>query len=87
MDVRLFDYDLPADHIAQVPVSPRDASRLLVLHRESGEVTHAQFRDLPDFLEKRDLLVTNDTRVMPAQAAGTQGHGGEGRHYLASASE
>ena len=76
MDVRLFDYDLPADHIAQVPVSPRDASRLLVLHRESGEVTHAQFRDLPDFLEKRDLLVTNDTRVMPAQLRARKDTGG-----------
>ncbi len=76
MDVRLFDYDLPADHIAQIPVSPRDASRLLVLHRESGEVTHAQFRDLPDFLEKRDLLVTNDTRVMPARLRARKDTGG-----------
>lgn len=76
MDVRLFDYDLPAEHIAQVPVSPRDASRLLVLHRESGEVTHAQFRDLPDFLADRDLLVTNDTRVIPARLQARKDTGG-----------
>lgn len=76
MDVQLFDYDLPAECIAQVPVTPRDASRLLVLQRGSGEVTHAHFRDLPDFLEAKDLLVTNDTRVIPAQLRARKDTGG-----------
>ena len=76
MDVRLFDYDLPAEYIAQVPVTPRDASRLLVLQRDSGEMTHAHFRDLPDFLEAQDLLVTNDTRVIPARLRARKDTGG-----------
>ena len=76
MDVRLFDYDLPAERIAQMPVTPRDASRLLVLHRDSGEVTHAFFRDLPDFLADCDLLVTNDTRVIPARLRARKDTGG-----------
>ncbi len=76
MDVRLFDYDLPAECIAQVPVTPRDASRLLVLQRHSGNMTHAHFRDLPDFLETPDLLVTNDTRVVPARLRARKDTGG-----------
>lgn len=76
MDVRLFDYDLPAEFIAQTPASPRDASRLLVLHRHDGSVTHAQFRDLPDFLNTQDLVVTNDSRVIPAQLRARKDTGG-----------
>ncbi len=76
MDVRLFDYDLPAECIAQEPVTPRDASRLLVLQRDSGTVTHAHFRDLPDFLNAQDLLVTNDTRVIPARLRARKDTGG-----------
>ena len=62
-----FDYDLPPEFIAQVPVEPRDASRLLVLHRESGQVEHATFRQLGDYLQAGDLLVLNETRVLPAR--------------------
>lgn len=76
MDVRLFDYDLPTEFIAQTPVSPRDASRLLVLRRHDGSVSHAHFRDLPDFLEPQDLVVTNDTRVIPAQLRARKDTGG-----------
>jgi len=65
-----FDYDLPDELIAQHPVVPRDVSRLLVLHRETGEIEHRRFRDLPGFLHAGDLLVLNDTRVIPARLLG-----------------
>jgi S-adenosylmethionine:tRNA ribosyltransferase-isomerase len=64
-----YDYDLPADRIAQSPSLQRDASRLMVLAGES--VTHARFRDLPLFLERGDLLVLNETRVIAARLLGT----------------
>jgi S-adenosylmethionine:tRNA ribosyltransferase-isomerase len=63
------DYDLPPELIAQHPAEPRDASRLLVLDRGSGELTHATFRDLPDLLPPATLTVVNDTRVVPARIA------------------
>lgn len=62
-----FDYDLPPEYIAQTPASPRDASRLLVLDRSTGEIQHSIFRQLPDFLDPGDLLVLNETRVIPAR--------------------
>src|SRR3954447_11679431 len=74
-----FDYHLPPDQIAQTPAEPRDASRLLVLDRATGEVTHHIFRDLGQFLRPGDLLVANESRVIPARLFGekvaTQGHG------------
>ncbi|MEW6569353.1 MAG: tRNA preQ1(34) S-adenosylmethionine ribosyltransferase-isomerase QueA, partial [Chloroflexota bacterium] len=62
-----FDYHLPPDFIAQTPIEPRDASRLLVLNRATGTVAHHVFRDLPDLLSPGDLLVLNQTRVLPAR--------------------
>jgi S-adenosylmethionine:tRNA ribosyltransferase-isomerase len=62
-----FDYELPPELIAQTPVEPRDASRLLVLQRETGVITHHHFRDLGDFLNPGDLLILNETRVIPAR--------------------
>ena len=70
MRIAEFDYDLPEELIAQHPVSPRDASRLLVLQRASGTIEHRRFRDLPDYLRAGDLLVLNDTRVIPARLYG-----------------
>jgi len=66
MDVSLFDYDLPEERIALRPASPRDSARLLVVG-ESGSLTHASVRDLPDFLRRGDLLVVNDSKVIPAR--------------------
>src|SRR5262245_25526702 len=60
------DYDLPADLVAQHPVEPRDASRLLVFDRATEAIRHRTFRDLPDELD-RHLVVVNDTRVVPAR--------------------
>ncbi len=71
-----FDYNLPPDRIAQEPVRPRDGSRLLVLDRHSGATRHGRFRDLPDLLEAEDLLVVNDTRVIPAAFTAQRRSGG-----------
>ena len=62
-----FDYYLPPERIAQTPLEPRDASRLLVLPRDGGEVQHALFHDLGGYLRPGDLLVLNETRVIPAR--------------------
>ena len=67
-----FFYDLPENLIAQTPVEPRDASRLLYLSRENGEVEHKNFSDLISFLKKGDCLVLNNTRVLPARLYGTR---------------
>jgi S-adenosylmethionine:tRNA ribosyltransferase-isomerase len=65
-----FDYALPQRLIAQQPVSPREASRLLVLDRATGAITHRIFRDIGDYLRPGDVLVLNDTRVLPARLRG-----------------
>lgn len=70
MNVSDFDYDLPERLIAQTPLAERTASRLLVLHRDSGRVEHRVFTDLADYLEPGDTLVLNDTRVLPARLIG-----------------
>jgi S-adenosylmethionine:tRNA ribosyltransferase-isomerase len=62
-----FDYHLPPGLIAQHPAPARDESRLMVLDRSSGALSHARFRDLPERLRPGDLLVANDTRVLPAR--------------------
>jgi len=62
-----FDYPLPPRFIAQEPLEPRDSSRLLVLNRESGGIQHTIFREIGDYLAPGDLLVFNDTRVIPAR--------------------
>ncbi len=65
-----FYYELPEELIAQTPVEPRDASRLLVYSRSRDRITHAHFYDLPKFLKNGDLLVINNTRVIPARIFG-----------------
>lgn len=73
-----FDYDLPDALIAQEPAARRDESRLLVVRRNSGELEHRVFRDLPGLLAPGDLLVLNDTRVLPARLIGRrEGTGGK----------
>lgn len=76
MRVADFDYDLPPEMIAQHPLEPRDASRLLVLRRDSGEIAHRHFRDLPEYLVPGDLLVANDSRVIRARLHGRKRTGG-----------
>jgi S-adenosylmethionine:tRNA ribosyltransferase-isomerase len=72
-----FDYDLPPELIAQEPAVQRDASRLLVVQRATGTFEHRQFSDLPGLLRTGDLLVLNDTRVMPARIFGRKPTGGK----------
>lgn len=72
MNVDAFDYPLPEDRIAQRPVEPRDASRLMLLRRSTGEISHHTFRDLPELLDPKDVLVVNDTRVLPARLIGSK---------------
>lgn len=72
-----FDYTLPPERIARFPIEKRSESRLLVLDRQSGEVQHLIFSDLPDLLGRGDLLVCNDTRVIPARILGNKKTGGK----------
>ncbi|HEY3247346.1 MAG TPA: tRNA preQ1(34) S-adenosylmethionine ribosyltransferase-isomerase QueA [bacterium] len=65
-----FDYTLPPELIAQHPVFPRDAARLLVVERATERITHHVFSDLPQFLRPHDLIVINDTKVIPARLRG-----------------
>ncbi|MGH2404877.1 MAG: S-adenosylmethionine:tRNA ribosyltransferase-isomerase, partial [bacterium] len=65
-----FDYTLPPDLIAQRPLSRRDSSRLLVLDRATGRITHRVFNEIGDHLSPGDVLVINDTRVIPARLRG-----------------
>lgn len=74
--VSQYDFHLPPELIAQHPVEPRDASRLLVVNRRSGELHDRVFSDLPSLLEPRDLIVVNDTRVFPARLAVRRKTGG-----------
>ncbi len=71
-----FDYNLPESSIAQTPAEPRDSSRLLVLHRDTGELEHRIFRDVTDYLNAGDLLVLNQTRVIPARIFARKETGG-----------
>jgi len=67
-----FDYELPSGLIAQHPVTPRDACRLMVIDRASGQIDHRTFGDLPDYLSRGDVLVVNETRVLPARLRGAK---------------
>lgn len=71
-----FDYKLPPEFIAQTPVEPRDAARLLVLDRHADSFQHATFREIGDFLQPGDLLVFNETRVIPARLYARKVHSG-----------
>jgi S-adenosylmethionine:tRNA ribosyltransferase-isomerase len=71
-----FDYHLPESSIAQTPAEPRDSSRLLVLDRATGQLEHRVFREIGDYLNPGDLLVVNQTRVIPARLAAHKDTGG-----------
>jgi S-adenosylmethionine:tRNA ribosyltransferase-isomerase len=71
-----FDYDLPAGLIANYPCAERDASRLLVIRRNDDRFEHRTFRDIVELIDKRDIIVLNETRVFPARLPGTRAGGG-----------
>lgn len=72
-----FDYHLPESSIAQTPAEPRDSSRLLVLHRSTGDLEHKVFRDIKSYFKAGDLLVLNQTRVIPARIFAKKETGGK----------
>lgn len=77
-----FDYDLPQELIAQHPMEPRDHSRLLVVDKKTGEIEHRHFYDLVNYLKPGDVLVLNDTRVIPARLHGTKDTGAHVEVFL-----
>ena len=72
MSTQEFDYELPEELIAQTPLKKRSASRLMVLERNTGSIEHKHFSDIVDYLKKGDVLVLNDTKVIPARLIGTK---------------
>jgi len=72
-----FDYDLPSALIAQAPLEKRTASRLLMMDRHDGEIQDKYFSDIVDFIEPKDLLVFNNTKVIPARLYGCKQTGGK----------
>jgi S-adenosylmethionine:tRNA ribosyltransferase-isomerase len=72
-----FDYNLPGELIAQQPAEPRDSARMLVIRRADGKLVDARFSELPEFLGPDDVLVMNDTRVIPARLFAQRSTGGE----------
>nr|WP_304529349.1 tRNA preQ1(34) S-adenosylmethionine ribosyltransferase-isomerase QueA [Exiguobacterium sp. TNDT2] len=72
LNVNDYDFDLPEELIAQVPLLDRTSSRLLVLDRDSGDIEHRHFRDVLDYLQAGDALVVNDSRVLPARLFGAK---------------
>ncbi len=67
-----FYYDLPEELIAQTPLEPRDSSRLMILHKKTGEIEHRHFYDILDYLNEGDCLIMNDSRVLPARIYGVK---------------
>ena len=70
LNVHDFDYELPEELIAQTPVEPRDSSRLLALEHQTGKLQHKCFGEILEFIREGDLLVANDTKVIPARLIG-----------------
>ena len=77
-----FDYHLPAELIAQTPIEPRDSSRLLVLHRDTGVLEHRRFTDILDYLRPGDVMVFNQSRVIPARLYGRRADTGSRVEFL-----
>lgn len=82
MDIKLFDYHLPKNLIAQSQVKPRDHSKLLILDRAKDKIAHQHFFDLPDYLTDNDVLVLNETKVFPARLYGQKKTGGKAEVLL-----
>lgn len=82
MNLSDFSYELPKELIAQTPLKDRSASRLLVLNKETGEISHKSFKDLLSYLNKGDLIVFNNTRVIPARLYGTKKDTGAAIEFL-----
>ncbi|MBN1218229.1 MAG: tRNA preQ1(34) S-adenosylmethionine ribosyltransferase-isomerase QueA [Anaerolineae bacterium] len=77
MNVSQFDYHLPPELIAQTPLEPRHASRLMVVNRQTGEISHHHFIDMVNLLRPGDILIANNSRVIPARLHGRKSSGGK----------
>ena len=77
-----FDYNLPQELIAQKPLRPRENSRLLILNKKIRKIEHQHFYDLPKYLQKGDLLVFNNSKVIPARLHGSKETGGKVEVFL-----
>ncbi len=77
-----YDYELPADLIAQQPIEPREAARLMMINKTTGSISHGHFFDLPKILSKNDVLVFNDSKVIPARLIGQKETGGQMEIFL-----
>ncbi len=82
MKLSEFNYNLPEELIAQVPIKDRDTSRLMVLDRESKTISHKIFKDIIDYLEPGDCLVRNNTKVIPARLYGIKEETGIAIEFL-----
>ena len=83
MNIEDYEYTLPAELIAQEPATERDRSRLMVLHLDSDLLEHRKFYELPEFIQKNDVLIINDTKVFPARLLGKkESSGGEVELFL-----
>ena len=72
MKLSQFGFELPEDRIAQHPAENRDESKLMVLHRKTGEIEHKMFKDVIDYFNEDDIFVMNDTKVFPARLYGNK---------------
>ena len=77
-----FYYDLPNELIAQTPIEPRDASRMMVVNRQTGKIEHKHFYDVVDYLNPGDCLILNDTKVLPARLYGIKDETGAKVEFL-----
>ena len=77
-----FDYNLPSELIAQYPADTRGASRMLVVERDTGKLSHKKFTDFADYVKKDDVLVLNDTKVMNVRLIGRRITGGRTEIFL-----
>ena len=82
MKISDFDYHLPEELIAQKPADKRDSSRLLVVHRDTGELEHRHFYDILDYLKSGDCLVLNNSKVLPARLYGIKEETGAKVEFL-----
>ncbi|MGF1503711.1 MAG: S-adenosylmethionine:tRNA ribosyltransferase-isomerase, partial [Anaerolineae bacterium] len=82
MQLSDFDYELPPEQIAQTPIEPRDASRLLVLNRADGTLEHTHFNQIGEYLRPGDVLVLNQPRVIPARLVGQKAESGGKVEFL-----
>ncbi len=82
MKLEDFDYELPKEAIAQVPANPRDSAKMMVIHRKSGKIEHKIFREVFDYIEKNDVLVLNETKVIRARLLGNKTTGARVEVFL-----